>query len=291
MMTRGRPARSRRRDAAISATAAALALVLAVPPAHAGVSAQDGYTADGAYQLNVEVAPYMWLAGVNATAKTVQGATASVNTGVPSVSQITSVMTGAFMGAGLLRYGPYFAQLDIDYFGVAQTTSIPPDALGFPRSAHLSASLTRIAPGFGYQVYNGGLGSVPVTLDAMLGFSWFAAGATIDVDRYGLFGGEHVATAKDNGSFAQPWGGLRARIYPWPRWRFELAGLAQGWDVGNNGWGWGVTVDGAWAATDWMNLVVGFRALNTSRHNDPSHGISSLDITAYGPFAGVGFTF
>lgn len=115
-------------------------------PAYAEVSPRDGYAPDGTYQVNVEIAPYLWLAGIDVTAKTARGLSGNLNSGVPSVSKIAGVVTGAFMGAGLVRYGPYFAQLDIDYFAAAQGKTIAPDALGLSRSAHLSASLRRPAP-------------------------------------------------------------------------------------------------------------------------------------------------
>src|SRR3954453_15397908 len=91
----------------------ALLLLLGLQPARAGVSPQDGYTTDGAPKLFIELAPYLWLPASNAQATLRNGATEATSAGVPSVSQLTNVLTGDFMGLGVLRYGPWSAELDI----------------------------------------------------------------------------------------------------------------------------------------------------------------------------------
>src|SRR4051812_31726483 len=99
---------------------AAVLLLLGVQPARAGVSPQDGYTADGAPKLFIELAPYLWLPASNSQATLRNDATAAISAGIPSISQLTNVLTGAFMGLGVLRYGPWSAELDIDYIGASQ---------------------------------------------------------------------------------------------------------------------------------------------------------------------------
>ena len=70
-----------------------------------------------------------------------------------------------------------------------------------------------------------------------------------------------------------------------------LAALGQGFGVQGGSWGWGASLTATYAATRWLNLLVGYRALNTSREYDDNRVFKSFDITAYGPFAGVGITF
>ena len=274
----------------MAALACALALV-GGRVAQAEVSAQDGYAPSGAYQVHVELIPYAWLPAVSGNVTLGRGASANISQGVPSLSKVTSVLTGAFIGAGLLRYGPWSGEIDIQYVGVSQTRDLAPDALGRPRSLTVDASLVRVAPGFGYEVYKGSLGQIPATLDARVGFAVFSSSLTLDLDRAGPLGRERVGSLSDSGSFAQPWAGLRGSVYPWPRWRFELGALAQGFGVGGGSWGWGATASATWAATRWLNLVAAFRALNSSRFGGAGQRVRSLNLTAYGPALGVGITF
>jgi hypothetical protein len=259
--------------------------------AWAGVSAEDGYAADGAYRVNVEIDPYVWLPAVNGNIKLGNGATVSGGSGVPTVSDLTTKLTGAFMGAGLVRYGPYSAEIDIQYVGVSEDRGISPDIFGEPRSRHLDASLVRVAPGMGYEVYKGALGIVPATLDARVGFAVFLQNMTLDFDRTGILGRERFASFSEGNDFVQPWAGFRADIYPWQRWRFEVGALAQGFGVGGGVWGWGASATATWAATDWLNLIIGFRALSTARDFGSSRLFRSTQLTVYGPLVGVGFTF
>lgn len=127
--------------------AAALFLFTAHAPARAEVSAQDGYGPDGTYQLHVELAPYLWLPATNARLVLGRGATQDIATGVPGISQLTNVLTGAFTGTGLVRFGPWSGELDIDYIGASQSKGLPPAPLGLSRTLSLDVSTVRVAPG------------------------------------------------------------------------------------------------------------------------------------------------
>ncbi|OYV34681.1 MAG: hypothetical protein B7Z80_20550 [Rhodospirillales bacterium 20-64-7] len=79
--------------------------------------------------------------------------------------------------------------------------------------------------------------------------------------------------------------------YPWPRWRFQLAALGQGFGVGGGTWGWQVSAIATWAATNWLNLNAGFNAMHESGALAPSRVIRQIDTTMYGPVVSVSFTF
>ena len=144
----------------------------------------------------------------------------------------------------------------------------------------LSASYVRVAPGFGYQVYNGALAGLPLTVDARVGFACFSwsAKATSLLDPVGVSPG---------GSFVQPWLGFRASLYPAERWRVELAALGQGFGVSGGSWGWGIIPD--------RNLFGQFlvrrepRVPGTEQHairirtGPLDKGQRSFNFTAYGP--------
>ncbi|HEX2943265.1 MAG TPA: hypothetical protein VHO91_19590 [Rhodopila sp.] len=270
---------------------AACLLLATLAQARAGVSPQDGYGPDGTPRLRVEIAPYFWLPATNAQVTLGRGATANINAGMPSISQLSSVLTGAFLGMGRLRYGPWSAELDIDYIGASQDQALPPGLLGISRSLQLSANTVRVAPGIGYQVFNGPVGGVPATLDALAGFSWFTTTSTLNLDQFGPFGRERTTSVSASGAFTQPWLGLRAAIYPAPRWRFELSAQGQGFGVGGGTWGWQVAAIGTWAATNWLNLNAGFVALHEAGLLAPSRVIKAVDTTFYGPMLSVSFTF
>lgn len=273
------------------APAACLALALSGGTALAAeVSAQDGFGSSGTYQWNLELDPYLWLPAANASfaAGHNEQFSADVTSGVPSVSQLADSLHGAFMGAALTRYGPFSGELDFQWVDASQGKTAGPDRNG--RVAHLSASASyvRVAPGVGYEVFNGAIGGMPLTVDARAGFAWFSWSAKVSSEF-------DPAGVSPSGSFVQPWLGFRASIYPAERWRVELAALGQGFGVSGGSWGWGTSLIGTYSFNSWFSLNLGFRALNSTRYESNTGPLGSgqraLDFTAYGPLVGVGFRF
>lgn len=272
---------------------AACALAAAAAPARAEVSANDGFGADGSYKWHFELAPYMWVPATSAHVELGNGASASVNAGMPTVSQLQKGLTGAFMGAGLVRYGPWSMQINIDYIAASQTKSLPPGPLNLVgRSLNVNTSLVRVAPGFGYEVYRGPVASIPTTVDAQLGFAYFTDSTTLRLSRFAPDGRQLFVTSVDaSTSFVQPWMGFRASIYPWPRWRFQLTSMVSGFGVAGGSWGWGAGVNASWAATKWVNLIAGFNALGSGGRGGSGDVVRSVRFIEYGPVLGVSFTF
>jgi hypothetical protein len=270
---------------------AAIAVVLAAltwcSAAQAQFSARDGYTADGQWRVQTELMPYVWLPATSATAHLGPpdaGRTVSINAGVPSASQLSSVLDAAFMGAGLVRYGPWSVELDMQWINASTTHDRPvPGSLATIRTDE-AASLFRIAPGLGLQVVASEIAGVPVSLDARAGFSYDTVGASTNPSRLALHGFSR------NSSFVQPWLGLRFDVYPSPSWRIELGALAQGFGIDGGSWGWGASAIVSYLVTDWLDLSLGFRALNTQRFGGRDEQ-RSLNLTEYGPLIGMGFRF
>ena len=236
----------------------------------------------------MELTPYVWLPAAHANINLGPNdfISASRSTGVPSAAEITSSLHGAFMGYGLARYGPWSAEMDVDWVAATSNNKVVAGPLGRSSFITASASLVRVAPGFGYQVMNSAVASIPLTIDVRTGFSWFHWNSTISSGIPSLNGGS---------SFVQPWLGTRFALYPAPRWRITLDALAQGFGVGGGSWGWATTLVAAYAVTDWIDVGGGIRALKTSREETNAGllglGKRSLDIVSYGPIAGVGFRF
>ncbi len=273
------------------ALACVLALTLpGVTALAAEVSAQDGFGPNATYQWNLELDPYLWLPASSSSFAAGHNGQfgADVTTGVPSISDLFQTLHGAFMGAAITRYGPFSGEVDLQWVDAAQGKTVGPDAFG--RSAHLSlsASYVRVAPGLGYEVYNGALGAMPVTLDARAGFAFFtwSAKATSQFDPVGV---------SPSGSFVQPWLGFRASLYPAERWRVELDALGQGFGVSGGSWGWGSSLIATYSFNSWFDVNLGFRALNSTRYDANAGplnaGQRAFEFTAYGPVAGVGFRF
>ena len=265
---------------------AGLTMILLTGPAWSQFSPKEGYAPDGSSKLQFELAPYVWLpatsSSFNAGPRGQVGG--STTTPVPSIGELAQTLHGAFMGYGLARYGPWSAELDIQWVDASQGKTTAPDRFG--RSAHLSlsASYVRVAPGFGYQVLNSAIGSLPFTVDARVGFAWFSWSAKISsqLDPTGV---------SPDGSFVQPWLGLRGSFYPAERWRIELAALGQGFGVGGGSWGWGTSLIASYAVNRWLDLSAGFRALHSTRSNEGRAAERSFEMTAYGPIFGIGFRF
>ena len=274
----------------------ALCLAASVsPPARAQYfSNRDGYTSTGAYRVQVELDPYLWWPGFTGS---VNYATPIANTRLPtafnsgllSPSDIAHILHAAFIGDGLVRYGPYSAEMDLQYVSVSQSQDLPSGPLGGSFRIKSALQLLRVAPGVGYQVYAGNVYGIPTSVDARVGFSFFTTWQSYT-------GEEDLAgrSSSNNTSFVQPWLGLRADFIPAPRWRIELGGLVQGFGVDGGSWGWGASGAISYAVNEWFSVNLAARALNTERlgFGGDTLGVRrSLHITTYGPIFGVGFRF
>ncbi len=275
-----------------------MALCLAAsfsPPARAQYfSNRDGYTDTGAYRVQVELDPYLWWPGfagsVNfATPIANERLPNAFNTGLLSPSDLVHILHAAFMGDGLVRYGPYSAEMDLQYVSVSQSQDLPSGPLGRSLRVNSALQYLRVAPGVGYQVYAGNVYGVPTSLDVRAGFAFFATwqGYTGEEDLAGL-------SSSKNTNFVQPWLGLRADFIPAPRWRLELGGLVQGFGVDGGSWGWGASGAISYAVNTWFSVTLAARALSTERFGLGSDTLGvrrSLHLTTYGPILGVGFRF
>src|SRR5271167_152099 len=103
---------------------------LAAKPAQAQYfTNHDGYTDSGAYRVQVELDPYLWWPGfsgsVHFASPLVNDRTSgNFNTGLLSPKLIADTLHAAFIGAGIVRYGPYSAEMDLQYFSVSQSKTL-----------------------------------------------------------------------------------------------------------------------------------------------------------------------
>jgi hypothetical protein len=272
---------------------AALALLLGgAPSAKAAVSPQDGFSPSGAPEWHFNLLPYLWLPSSSGEIVLGNGAQVDIDRGAPSLSELSGVLQAAFVGAALVRYGRWSGVIDIQYVSVSVNTGLPALVPGVTRNLDLDVSLVRIAPGIGYQLYNGNMGSSPATLDGRVGFSWLQTDESLKLSQTGPAGNTRISDLSVSNGFVQPWVGLEGAIYPSAHWRLELGVMVQGFGVSDGSWGWGASALATWAANDWLNLTFGYRALNTEREAPQSAVIRSLpNLTSYGPVAGIGFSF
>lgn len=273
----------------IAAIGFAAVLAVSGPAARAQDFTHDGYALDGTYMLNVELTPYGFLPHV---ATTVNGIGPRGRAGVSgSISgwQIVHSLNGAFFGDGLARYGPYSAEINIDWVDLGGGKDIALPRLG--RSAHLDASgsMVLVSPGVGYQIYRGQVALAPVTVDARVGFqymSWSTSASTAE----DLLGG-----ASGSGDKASPWLGIRTDVFPMPDLRVRFAGNLTGLGSNNGSWGWTTTLTLTYLFNNWFDASIGISALQASASADRTDIFgthrSTLHAIAYGPVIGVGFRF
>ncbi len=271
---------------------AGLAAVAAQPARAQYFTNHDGYTDSGQERVQLEISPYLWLPATSgnigfsrqAIANNISG---DFSTGIPSISRLASSLHFSFMGAGLLRYGPFSVETDLQYisaFGSKTLFTTPRGGLGRVR---LNFSYVRVAPGLGYQVYSGDVLGVPTSVDARVGFAYF--------EHWENLNGEGILTGRvsGTGNFIQPWVGTRIDFIPAPNWRIELAGLGQGFGINGGSWGWGASAILSYAVSSWFDMDIGYRALKTEREqgNAETRAASgrTLNLTAYGPVVGVSF--
>ena len=256
--------------------------------ADAQFSAQDGYADSGGYRVQVELTPYLWLPASSGTARIGGnlGRDFSFDSGPPSIADLAHSLHGAFVGYGLLRYGPWSTELDTQWIDAFHKRSVQADANGPGGILKDTLKVFRIAPGLGYQVYSDAVAGVPVTVDGRAGFSVLAWDVSAKIEESPLSG---VSVSK---SFAQPWAGFRVDFYPWTDWRFELAAMGEGFGVNGGVWGWGASALASDPITSWLDVTGGIRALASSGRGDSSGTLKrSIDFTAYGPLLGFGVRF
>ncbi len=272
----------------------AAALLVTASPAFAQFSNHEGFTEDGRYRVMVEVDPYLWLPATSSNLGLAHppGYTVTRDTPVPTLSQVAGVLDAAVIGAGLLRYGPWSAEVDLQWINANQSRTRQVDGTDQQIRLDAALSLFRVAPGFGYEVAKGDVFRLPASLDLRAGFAYTTVDSSLDPAESAIHG-LHVSS-----SFIQPWLGFRADLYPSTDWRIELGAFAQGLGVDGGSIGWGASLLASYLFTNWLDGSFGFRALNTQRYpgaRDPLDGrlarSRSVDITAYGPVLAIGFRF
>jgi outer membrane protein OmpA-like peptidoglycan-associated protein len=263
-----------------------LTLCLTIEPVQAQYfTNHGGYTNSGAYHIQLELSPYLWLPAANGSFTFAHAAGGNHSAGSPVASRadLVSTVHSSFVGDGLLRYGPYSAELELQDVNASgsKTLSGEPDS-----SERRDASYVRVAPGLGYQFYRGNVFSIPASVDARTGFSYFESQQQIRNE------GNPNGEAGRNVDFVQPWIGTRIDFLPANNWRIELAGLVQGIGIANGSWGWGASGIISYAVNDWFAVDVGYKA-NNSGHNGSGLNAPkrSLELKAYGPMFGVTVRF
>jgi len=260
---------------------------LTAGPAAAQFSARESYTPDGAYQFSVELTPYLFLPAVDARIGLKRSAfDASVSQGIPSIARILSSLRMAFIGDALVRYGPYSAEIDIQYVDAFQKRKFPPGPLGREVTLKNDVSMVRVAPGIGYQMLPTDADS-HLTLDARAGFQYFSTDVSSGFEN-SPFGGISRST-----STAEPWLGLRGTYYASPDWRIVSEVAATGFSVNGGSWGWNGRLAVSYLIASWFDVSLGFFAMQT---NEPNGGglareARSLHLLSYGPVLAVGFRF
>jgi outer membrane protein OmpA-like peptidoglycan-associated protein len=267
--------------------------VVTVQPARAQYfSDHDGFTDSGQSRVQLELSPYLWLPATSGSIGFARQAVSNhisgnFGSGVPSLNDLASSLHFSFMGAGLLRYGAFSGEVDLQYVNAFSSKTLFTTPAGGLGRVRLNTSYVRVAPGLGYQVYSGDVFGVPTSVDARVGFAYFEHWENLNGE--GVLGGR----VGGSGNFIQPWLGTRIDFVPSPNWRIELAALGQGFGIDGGSWGWGASAILSYAVSDWFDVDAGYRALNTEREHGSGDNAGasgrSLDLTAYGPVVGVSF--
>lgn len=261
---------------------------LAAGPAAAQFSARESYTPDGAYQFSVELTPYLFLPAVDASIGLRRAAfDVSVNQGVPSLAKVLSSLNMAFMGDGLVRYGPYSAEINVQYVSAFQKRDLSLGANAQPVTLRTDLSLVRVAPGIGYQVLPTDAASRFI-LDARVGFQY------LGVDVTSGFEGSPYGGVNRSTSDVEPWLGLRGTYFASPNWRISADAAATGFGVNGGSWGWNARLDASYLVTSWFDVTLGFFAMQTNETEGSGllpNASRSLHLLSYGPLVAFGFRF
>ncbi len=255
-----------------------------------GFSSKEGYGPDGGYQLFVELSPYAFLPHVDATANGLGPRGIRGTSGSVSGWKLLSSLQGAFFGNGIVRYGPFSAELNAIYVNLKNDRIYTLPRLGRNVTGDASMDMTLVQAGVGYRVYSGNVAGMDSGLDARVGaqyLSWNAHANTAS----NLLGG-----ADASGEAASPYLGVRADLYPTPKWRIRFASDVSGFGVNNNTWGWQAALTGSYLVRSWFDVTAGFAVYDMAANRDVTSVLGSsnrqtLHVLAYGPMIGIGFRF
>ena len=215
-------------------------------------SNKDGYAPDGSYRVQVELTPYLWLPWLNATVglNRPAGTDISINRPRVTIADLASTLNGAFVAQGLVRYGPWSAELDFDWIAASQSKTFPALVGARQDTLNLHDSVIYVAPGFGYRIIPG-FAPDTVSIDLRAGFSYVATSASASFDQ------SREGGADTSYDFVQPWLGFRADYYPSPRWRIELVSALTGLGVDGGVWGWNGRLSASYLITRWLDASLG----------------------------------
>ncbi len=231
--------------------------------------AQDAQPASPGWSF--QVTSYLWLAGINSTATTARGFSASSS---QSFGEILSNLDAGLMILGDARYGRWGLLADVDYAKLTADGGRPGPLLGQPSIT--TRSITATVDG-GYRFID----SESVKLDGLLGVRIFSINSTISFS-----GGQLPPLSDSSGTtWADPLLGARV-ILPIGGGFFANA-LA---DIGG-----GVAGDLTWQAYGGLgyNINKTFAAYLGYRYLAYDHSIGRLaiDSSEQGPLIGVGIRF
>lgn len=251
-------------------------------------SNREGYYSDGTYQVHVEITPYLWLPATDASIglKRAPNREIDINRPSPTVADLVSSLSGAFVADTLVRYGPWSAEVNFDWIAVHKDKTLPPFGPAPEGKLKLYDSSVYVAPGIGYQIIPA-FAPDKLSFDVRAGFSYFQTNASASITG-SLLDGAHVSY-----DFVQPWVGFRANYYPSPHWRIDLRAAATGLGVDGGVWGWNALLGASYLITRWLDVTLAYAALAADRHGKTGLDGSSrkLSLTSYGPLLAVGFRF
>ena len=271
-------------------------------PAAAQFSPRESYTPDGAYRFSVELTPYLFLPAVDASiglgspfangigsrvsAAAAPAQSASVNQGVPSIAKVLESLHMAFIGDGLVRYGPYSVELDVQYVSAFDKRTLPPGPEGRTPTLKTDVSMVRLTPGIGYQVLPTDAAS-RFTLDVRAGVQYLGADVTSGIQN------SPFPELSRSISDLQPWLGLRGVYYASPDWRITSDLAATGFGVNGGDWGWNGKLGVSYLITRWFDVSGGVFAMQTNQPEGAGllNAPHALHLLTWGPEIAVGFRF
>lgn len=250
-------------------------------------SNKDGSAPDGSYRVQVELTPYLWLPALDGTIglNRPPGTDVSINRARPTVADLVNTLNGAFVGDGLVRYGPWSAELDVDWVSATQKKTFPALVDAPEVELKTTDSVLLVSPGFGYRVIPD-FAPDTVSLDFRAGFTYFNTSASA------AFAQSRLGGASITYDFFSPWLGIRADYFPSPRWRIDLTTAVTGLGA-DSAWGWNTKLGVSYLITHWFDATLGYAATGMNRNLSAGLDGSSraVHLVAYGPVLAIGFRF
>lgn len=227
----------------------------------------------------IELTPLLWVAGIDGSADTRFGGTASTSSGFEDV---VANLDFGFMLHSEIGKGKWAILFDGIYIDIGTESKGP---LGGDIDGDVRLSMADV--GFAYQLFDVPLAGSEATprmfIDGIVGARYIGLKVGFDSETTGR-------SRERSTDIVDPYVGARANFAITNKWSFAVKGTIGGFGVGSDlDWTAGAFLD--YRPVEWCSFLLGYHALGLNFEDGGRFNRTDFDATFHGPVIGVTFHF